>query len=217
MKKTLSMIIILLLLLSIYKVQAMGKKLYFIEKDNRIVYEKDEEDNTFMQHLDMLPGSNYVDELEIENGTKNSYTLYLKVEDVNQSLDAQELLDNINMKLYLDNVLIYDGKAKGLDYRNQGINLQDAVLLKEFKSNDKSLLKVETKLSEEYSNKNNTDLSKVNWVFYAQYENREPGVIDGVPKTAKNNYPILIIGLIVLLIGVLTVIYSGWKKKALVH
>ena len=33
-----------------------------------------------MKHLEMIPGSSYNDELKIENGTKNKYTLYLKVE-----------------------------------------------------------------------------------------------------------------------------------------
>lgn len=211
MKKILLMLIILLLLLSTYPTKALGKKLYFIEKDNKIIYENSEED-IFMRHLDMLPGSSYVDELEIENGTKNKYTLFLKIEEIPQSEEAIELLNSIEMKLYLDGELIYNGNIKGLDYQENNVNLQNAVLLKEFQSNDKSLLKVETKLSEDYSNKNNNDLSKINWVFYAQYENNEPVIIDGVPKTDTNNNLTIILAAIVLSIGIGAILYSQKKK-----
>ena len=80
-----------------------------------------------------------------------------------------------------------------------------------FISNDKSLLRVETKLSEEYSDKNNNELSKINWVFYAQYEGMKPEIINEVPKTDINNNIIVMISIIVLLTGVIMVLYS--KRK----
>lgn len=211
MKKILSMLMTLLILGVMYSVKAENSRLYFIEKDNKLVYESNIEENVFMKHIDMLPGSKYTDELEIENGTQNDYTLYLKVEEVSQNELALELLESIDMKLYLDDRLIYNGKAKGLNYSDDGINLQNAIMLKEFKSKEKSLLRAETKLSEEYSNKNG-DLSKINWVFYAQYEDGKAQIIENVPKTDVNNNIAIIISIIVLLLGIMIIFYYQKKK-----
>ena len=59
MKKTLLLCMIFLVFF-FKSVKASENKLYFIEQDNKIVYESDSEDY-FMKHLDMLPGSNYTD------------------------------------------------------------------------------------------------------------------------------------------------------------
>ena len=211
MKKTISIIMLLIIMISFYCVNAKNNVLYFVKQGNKLVYESDIEENIFMQHLDMIPGSSYTDELEIENGTNTSYKLYLKVNEIEQNETADKLLDSIDMKVYLDEELIYDGKAKGIDYSNNGINLQNAIFLKEFESNDKSLLKAEVKLSEEYSNKNSV-LSKINWEFYAQYENEQPQIIENVPKTDVNNNTMVIMSIIVLILGIVFVIFSQIKK-----
>ena len=214
MKKIFLILGIMILTISLKGVKALENKLYFIEQDNKLVYESDSE-NYFMKHLDMLPGSSYSDELEIENGTKNKYTLYLKVETKDQSVLAEELLDNITMKVYLDNEQIYSGNIRGMDYVEEGINFSNAVKLKELDSADKSLLKVETELSSDYSNKNNNEIGKVEWLFYAQYENNQPQIIDNVPKTDldsnKTVYSIIILTLGMIVFG----IYFIGKNKQL--
>ena len=218
MKKTLLLCMIFLVFF-FKSVKASENKLYFIEQDNKIVYESDSEDY-FMKHLDMLPGSNYTDELEIENGTKNKYTVYLKVDVKEQSVLAEELLDYITMKVYLDDSLVYNGNIRGLDYNDGGINFEDAVKLREFNPGDKSLLKVETELLGDYSNKDNNEIGKVDWLFYAQYEKNQPQVIDKVPKTDLNSNKI-IISIVALILGIVLigVYYVGknnqfMKKKA---
>ena len=52
-----------------------------------------------MKHIDMTPGENFTDELYIENGTNTKYTLYFKVVPREQSAEANELLDNILMRI----------------------------------------------------------------------------------------------------------------------
>ena len=159
-----------------------------------------------MKHLEMIPGSSYNDELKIENGTKNKYTLYLKVETKDQSVLAEELLDNITMKIYLDNEQIYNGNIRGMGYIEEKNNLHDAVKLKQLDSGDKSLLKVETELSSDYNNKNNSEIGKVEWLFYAQYANNQPQIIDNVAKTDldsnKTVYSIIILILGFLVLGI---------------
>ena len=69
MKKVL--LLILLLITINFSVVAKENKLYFTESDDRLYYESELLDsNVFMNHTDMIPGSSYVDELIIENGTK---------------------------------------------------------------------------------------------------------------------------------------------------
>ena len=104
-------------------INAYNNKLYFTEKDDRLYYDTDSfDDSVFMHHLDMLPGKTFIDELTIENKTKTPYSLYLKVKNVEQDELADELIDNIEMEIYLDNVLIYEGYARGLEYSDNGVD-----------------------------------------------------------------------------------------------
>jgi len=119
--------------LSVLSVQARENKLYFTEENNRLYYEsKLIDEDIFMKHIDMTPGESFTDELLIENGTNTKYTLYFKVVPREQSAEADELLENIIMKIKLDEEIIYEGKATGLDYTEQGIDLQKAILLGDF-------------------------------------------------------------------------------------
>ena len=215
MKKTLLLLIAFLsLFLSINLVTAKENKLYFIEKDNKIYYDSSYlGENVFMKHIDMIPGSEYRDELVIENNTNKEYSLYLKVKLKDQSIEADELLDNINMVIYLDDVEIYNGKAKGLDYIGNGINLQNAVLLKKFTKKQSSRLKVETSLSNDYSNISNNESSYIDWVFYAEYDNKTEEIVD-VPNTNKDSFPVItIVSLTMCAIGIGMVIYARKKQK----
>ena len=163
-------LLISLFVFGIISVQAKENKLYFTEDNNRLYYDsKLIDENVFMKHIDMTPGENFTDELYIENGTNTKYTLYFKVVPREQSAEANELLDNIVMRIKLDDKIIYEGKATGLDYTDQGINLQNAILLGEFTPSKNSKMVVETKLSENYDNTEFSDFSYIDWSFYAQY------------------------------------------------
>lgn len=191
-------------------VNAYNNKLYFTEKDDRLYYDSDSfDDSVFMHHLDMLPGKTFIDELTIENKTKTPYSLYLKVKNVEQDELADELIDNIEMEIYLDNVLIYEGYARGLDYSDNGVDLQNAILIGEYKTNSESKLKVYTKLSESYSNINNDSLGQIEWEFYASYEN---AVIPVLPNTGDDIY-IHIVLLVVSSITLALLVFKLEKKK----
>ena len=193
--------------LSVLSVQARENKLYFTEENNRLYYEsKLINEDIFMKHIDMTPGESFTDELIIENGTNTKYTLYFKVVPRNQSAEADELLENIIMKIKLDEEIIYEGKATGLDYTEQGINLQNAILLGDFTPSKNSKMIVETKLSEEYENTNLGELSYIDWSFYGQYENSTPIIINPNTKSDRENHSLwLLFGLVtltILLIGI---------------
>ena len=201
--------------LCILPIEAKENKLYFTEENNRLYYEsKLIDENIFMKHVDMTPGESFTDELIIENGTNTKYTLYFKIVPREQSAEADELLDNIMMKIKLDDNVIYEGKATGLDYTEQGIDLQKAILLGNFAPSKNSKMVVETKLSENYDNTEFNDFSYIDWSFYAQYDDSEPPVeIIASPDTMKNSFPFaFVFSVIIILIG-FGIIKSAYKKK----
>ena len=201
--------------LCIISVEAKENKLYFTEENNRLYYEsKLIDENIFMKHVDMTPGESFTDKLIIENGTNTKYTLYFKIVPREQSAEADELLDNIMMKIKLDDNVIYEGKATGLDYTEQGIDLQKAILLGNFAPSKNSKMVVETKLSENYDNTEFNDFSYIDWSFYAQYDDSEPPVeIIASPNTMKNSFPFaFVFSVIIILIG-FGIIKSAYKKK----
>ena len=194
--------------LSILSVQAKENKLYFTEENDRLYYEsKLIDEDVFMKHIDMTPGESFTDELLIENGTNTKYTLYFKIVPREQSNAADELLENIIMNIKLDGKVNYNGKATGLDYTEQGVNLQKAILIGDFTPSKNSKMVVETKLSEDYSNTNFHELSYIDWSFYAQYDNNsDPLIINPKTSTISNNNLLLpIILIIVVLISIISI------------
>lgn len=201
--------------LSVLSVQARENKLYFTEENNRLYYESNLiDEDIFMKHIDMTPGESFTDELLIENGTNTKYTLYFKVAPREQSAEADELLENITMKIKLDEEIIYEGKATGLDYTEQGIDLQKAILLGDFTPSKNSKMVVETKLSENYDNTELNEFSYIDWSFYAQYDDSKPPVeIIVSPNTMRNSFPYTIVfSAIIILIGI-GIVKSAYKKK----
>lgn len=208
-------LLIMITVLTVINVNALNNKLYFTEKDDRLYYDSDSFDKSiFMEHYDMVPGKVYVDELTIENKTNTTYNLYLKVVNVEQDELADELIDNIEMQVYLDDALIYDGYARGLDYTDLGVDLQNAILIGEYAKNKESKLVVHTKLSEDYSNINNDSVGKIEWEFYASYEKN---TIPILPETVDNisKYIILLAGSALMLVFLIIFVLNRKNKKEL--
>lgn len=206
-------LILSLFMLSIIPVQAQENRLYFTEDNNRLYYESSLiDEDVFMKHLDMVPESSYTDELVIENGTKTDYTLYFQVKPKEQSADADELLENIQMTIKLDDKVIYNGKATGLDYNNDGINIQNTILIGRIKPSNKSKMVVETTLSKDYDNTNLNELSYIDWSFYAQYGDEVTEIIES-PNTMKNSFPYTIVFSIIIISIGLVITLNAVKKK----
>lgn len=204
----------ILLFIFITPVYARENRLYFTESDDRIYYEsKLIDEDYFLKHTDMVPGESFRDELIIENGTKTKYALYFKVVPREQSNDSDELLENILMKISIDGEVIYEGNALGVDYTENGINLQEAILLGEFQANKESKMIVETTLSKEYSNTEYRELSYIDWAFYAQYEDSDPEEIVKIPDTGiSGSSTTSILPIIIILIG-LGIMFYAYKKE----
>lgn len=197
--------LLLMILFIPYFCYSKENRLMFRDSGNRLFYQSNLfNENIFMHHTDMVPGSSYTDTLVIENKTKTNYKLYLKVIEQDLSNLANELLDNIKMTIYLDGKLIYEGYAKGLDYNSKGINLQNAIYIGEYKYDTSSILEVKTKLIPEYSNTENNEFSYVNWEFIANYENDliviNPDTGDKIEVVIKMLSTILITIVILLIV-----------------
>jgi len=188
---------------------AEENKINLVMKDDTMVYESNLNNNIFINHTDMLPGDSFTDEVKISNNTDKQVKIFFKVKTREQSESANKLLDNITMKLYLDNKLLYNGKVVGID--NGQVNLQNAIELKLFNSNDSAKLKVETSLLPTYDELN-ADLSKLDFVLYGQYDGKEEEIVP-VPITDKNETPYWVFSSIVCLIGIAMIIYSVKSSK----
>lgn len=221
MKKKIYFVIICLCFLW-GKVYALENKIYFKESDEKLYYTTNfNDENLFMNHDDLVPGKSYLDELILENKTKNDYNIFLKV----STKDNNTLLDNILMKIYIDNTLIYDGTIRGIDYNNNGININDVTPLGKIKSGKSISMKVETELSPYYENMTAVEEVDFNYTFYANkieniVDNSDIEVIDNdkiievvkAPNTFKSSIPyILIIAFILIIIG-LGIHYYAKKK-----
>ena len=204
-------LILITVFLLIGNVEAATNRLYFTEKADRLYYDTDAfDEDAFMAHYDMVPGREYTDELLIENRTKETYDLYLKLSVESQDSLAQELIDSILMDVYLDDELIYSGTARGLDYSGTGVNLQETVLLGRYNPNKTNKLVVKTKLADEYSNINNTSTGRITWEFYGRYGEEVRPIL---PETSDHISKYVIIFSSALLILTLIIMVLTRKKK----
>lgn len=146
---------------------AAGNVVYIYEADGKIYYDSERFDDRFMIHENMTPGGEtYTDTLTVENGTSKEYDIYFKISSENNSAKAENLIEHIEMKIYLDGTLFYDGKARGLDYRSQGVDLSNAVKIGTFAPGSSKEMRVETYLDSAYEDINNPDTSSTHWHFY---------------------------------------------------
>ncbi|MBR5670020.1 hypothetical protein IKX12_02995 [Candidatus Saccharibacteria bacterium] len=157
---------------------AAENKVYIYEADGKVYYDGALFDDRFMVHENMAPGDSYTDYLVVENGTSKDYEVYFKISADDNSVKADDLLEYIEMEISIDGTAYYDGKAKGLDYRDQGVDLSNAVLIKRFNAGDRATMKVDTYLDANYGSGINFDtnsgddtsvsglISKTQWTFY---------------------------------------------------
>lgn len=208
MKKLLFLLILLITL----PVRAEDNRLYFVEgKDSdKVYYESGLFDSKkFMSHLDMVPGSSYTDTLVIENSTNTKYTLYFKFNKKSQSQDAENLLNNIIMKITINGNVIYEGKANGMG----SLDLTDAVLLGDVLPKTKYNMVVNTYLSTEYTNPQDDDLAKIDWTFYAQYDREPPHEIVPITGSDRSNSIVIIAIILIVLASLIAILYKYVLNK----
>ena len=161
-------------------------KVYVYEKDEKIYYDSKQFDDRFMVHENMVPGDSFSDELVVENGTSYEHDIYFKIElDEANTASAQDLLDYIGMKIYINGNLLYDGKAKGKDYTSKGVDLTDAVFIKRFAAHESVTMRVDTHFDEDYEDIENHDIAHTHWHFYLS---DQPGKPDEIAPNTNDDF-----------------------------
>lgn len=206
-------IIIMFLLTFTFMVSVNAEnKLYFSEDETGLVYDTDLfEKELFLYHVDMMPGKKFEDSLIIYNASNQSCDLYLKIKETAQDDLANELLENINMEIYLDNDLLYTGTAKGEDIVGDGVNLQDSIFIGNYKKDINNKLLVKTELDKKYTNYHNTGESHIEWEFYANCVNGSIVVIN--PDTGDKRGSMMVIIGIITIISLILLYYLRYKLQ----
>lgn len=209
MKKILLLIVAFFMSFNI--VLAKENKLYISSSDNKLYYDSKLFDtNKFMNYLDMIPGDTFNDELIIENNTKYTFKLYLKIKNRNNN----DLMDYLTMKLYLDDKLMYDGDV----IETKLNNLDDVYYVGTFTPNQVSKLDAFVNFSIDYSNMENKDTLIVDWIFYAETDEikDKSDVVEILPApTTGINLNSNMIGYIILglcLVGSIVIVILFGKK-----
>lgn len=194
-------------------VKAKDNTLYFTEFGHKLVYDSSFDKEEFMSHLSIVPGQTNTDVLIIKNGTSTEYELFLKVKYLDDDSKVKALIENIDMKVYLDDELIYTGKVSGEEYNNSGVKLTNAFSLGIFKSNS-AVLKVETTLNPEFTDVDNDAIAKIDWEFYAAYEEEIINIVEN-PYTADTTFTIvkILIGLLIILGSISLLIIKKSRKE----
>ena len=192
--------LIICLFFMIYNVYAKENKLYFTNDGNKLYYDSELfDDDIFISNLDMVPGREYVDKLVIKNNADIKYRLYLKINKKQQEELSEGLLNSIKMQIKLDGNLIDDGFASGADYskKHKIGDLEDSIYIGEYSSNEIGNLEVITKLVESYNYSDESVTTKIQWEFFAQYDDK---LILINPDTGVDKSNNLIVNLIAILI-----------------
>ncbi|MBR3199233.1 MAG: hypothetical protein IKG27_04385 [Bacilli bacterium] len=188
------------------EVLALGNKLYFKEDGNKLYYDESlVEKDVFMNHKEFVPGKTYIDNIIIKNGGMRDYTLYFKLLPKSQSVMENKILNNLNLKVYINKKLVYSGNIKGENYSE--VNLNGAIKLLKIKAKEKVDFKSEITLDSNYGDIGNYDSIYSDWLFYA-YNNK---LIEIIPqKTKYNIWPFVITGILIVII---IIVYKIRKKK----
>lgn len=206
------------------------KILYFNEVNGNLVYTPagTGDKSWFMSHLNLAPGEICQDMLRIENRSNQAFKLFLQVIPKDAEKIEEQLLNDITMKVYYDNAVIYDGSAYGKAYANSINNLNHAVFLGNHEPLSKAQIRVELQLSKDVPMERAGVLSNVDWKFTAEMPpGAEPSIdppppvnhiFSQMPKTGDDSnttyYIMLMSACGLLLIGcVLFYLLAGKRRK----
>lgn len=184
--KSLILTVLLLGNLSTVYANDAEKKLYFESQRGEMVWDGEQSSSVeqFMKFTNMVPGESYEDEMKIENGSSKTYNLYFQVIPLKQNELQNTLLQKIEMSVYQDGRVIYQGDALG---EEGSVNLQNVVPLGTYEPSKESELRVDLKLDKTVGLEFNGLLTKVDWKFMVQ--EKEGGSFTEIkpPKTGDES------------------------------
>lgn len=190
------------------------KKLYFEESNGTMTWNpvRGSDGNWFMSFTNMIPGCKYQDILQIENGSKKTYRLYVQAVPNQQDEKKNMLLELISMKVVLDDNILYEGTASGKEYENG--NLQDVIYLGTYKSSGKSHISVQLELDKDVGLEYCDTLTKLDWKFMVTeiHDPEKKAEVIQPPQTG-DKYNIAPFAILTILSSVLLFNLIKHKKK----
>lgn len=200
-----SIVGMLLLINTIVPIHATENTLSFYSKDSNLYYNTSLfDDNTFMHHDSIYFGEKYIDSMDIINHTDTIYTLYLKAFPVEQSAEADILLENLSIEIYLDDRLVYNSDSISTDMY---------ISLGDIKPNKDYTLSTVVKLNNKYSITDSIS-TEIVWKFFASNDDSIIPIESDTYKTGvKLNDYIIYICLICVFIILSNSIYTIKKYK----
>ncbi|WP_205839039.1 LPXTG cell wall anchor domain-containing protein [Bilifractor porci] len=221
--KTLCMFSLAICLLALYvsPTYADGvKKLYFEQQDGKMVWNnvRGDDGNWFMSFTNMVPGGQYSDQLDIENGSRKIYALYMQVLPVPQDEKKDELLELISMKVTFGAKTLYQGTASGKEYDSG--NLRNVIYLGTYQPGKADRIQVELGLDKNVGLEYSDLLTKNDWKFMVtevqnpKKPNAKPNPPQTLqpPKTGDTSNPGLFIAILACA-GFLVMLGASKKKK----
>lgn len=139
---------------------AEEKTLYFAEVNGELGYrpmdqvsaDGRETGNWFMRFTNMVPGGTYRDTLNIHNGSRKDYHLYMTIKPREEQTEKQkELLEKITMEVVYTPTgeVLYKGKATGYPYSDASgkyVDMQGVVYLGRYYRGDAGQIQVKLQL-----------------------------------------------------------------------
>ncbi|MEG0919740.1 MAG: BsaA family SipW-dependent biofilm matrix protein [Anaerovoracaceae bacterium] len=124
------------------------------------------EANKFMVFNNIIPGGSYDDIALIKNETNKKMNIYMKVKNIQQEEQLQQLLKSLKMSVKVGDKQIYSGTAMGDKYND--VELTNAILLGTIPANGELKTNVNLLADLGIDNSFKNKLTKVDWEFYGE-------------------------------------------------
>lgn len=199
------------------KVEASEVKgFYFSAEDGKLVWKPVKEgENFFLNIKNMVPGGEYSETMTIENKSKKTFDLFLKAIPKQNSEKQKRLLELMEMKVYNNNSLIYDGNLSGKKYDNSISDLTSSLSLGRFDFGKQTEVIFNLKLNEATGIVYSDLMTGIDWEIKAtEIVDDKPIVVPVVtPKTGVGSDLYSMLFLCGISLGLVLVLYIAIKIK----
>ena len=165
-------IVLLFLLFCTIPVFAEDKVLILEEVKNHYYYDRHSSIDLFQQEIKMNELKPFVSELEIQNNSDLNKEVFLLFESKGQDGSYNDLMAYLDLKITLDDKVVYEGSGEPLDYSPNSNDLHDYISIGKLNGKSTSHLKIEMNVSEEYTSVSDNSFAYVMYSFY-QKEKKE--------------------------------------------
>lgn len=157
----------------VLSVSAREKTFSLIEYKDSIYYDgRYLKEENFKKEMDFIKDKKYQDTFLIQNDTKKDREIFLLLENISADGSYNDIMEYCHLTVSLDDKIIYDGSASGMDYTTSKGELYDFVSLGKIEKKEIKKLVIELVLSSDYPNLSQNKFAYVTPSFYLQDEDK---------------------------------------------